>query len=205
MSRAVSGISTDFFKGAIRRLRTTLSGIEGRDISQDEMARRIGCTVAAYIQWEQGKRTPAGDWLLKMQTLAQEAGALDAFRLHVPVPSESKSKESSKDHRHRILAILDEGMKYAEEIFQLAQQGDAEAAAALASMASRLNTLSKRGPTKDEGAAAAGETGAALPSRMGLTLEHAARERRDASSSAPSQLPSFGPSSSRRTKRSTRK
>lgn len=37
--------------------------------TQEGMARRLGCTLSGYIQWEKGRRVPGGDWLLKLMAL----------------------------------------------------------------------------------------------------------------------------------------
>ncbi len=51
---------------AVRRLRQALQE------TQEGMARRLGCTLSGYVQWEQGRRTPGGVWLLRMMALAPD-------------------------------------------------------------------------------------------------------------------------------------
>jgi DNA-binding XRE family transcriptional regulator len=52
---------------AIRELRRALG------VTQEGMARRLGCTLSGYIQWEKGRRVPGGEWLLKLMALCPDA------------------------------------------------------------------------------------------------------------------------------------
>jgi len=66
-------ISTTFLTSAILSLRQKLG------TTQEEMARQIGCTLAAYQRWETGKRTPRGDWMLKILVLCPDEETRAAF------------------------------------------------------------------------------------------------------------------------------
>ena len=70
-------ISTTFLTSAILSLRQKLG------TTQEEMARQIGCTLAAYQRWETGKRTPRGDWMLKILVLCPDEETRAAFFLDI--------------------------------------------------------------------------------------------------------------------------
>jgi transcriptional regulator with XRE-family HTH domain len=89
MSSVIFTPPIETISGAIRGLRERLGGI-----SQDAMARRIGCTVSAYVQWEQGRRVPAGDWLLKVLQLCPDADSLRTFGIDC---SQLKSQPAEAD------------------------------------------------------------------------------------------------------------
>ena len=63
------------FRPAILSLRETLGE------TQEGMARRIGCSFAAYSKWEHGKATPNGGWLLKLLALCPDDACRAAFGL----------------------------------------------------------------------------------------------------------------------------
>ncbi len=83
MSRENIEVSTTFFRTAILSLRQKLTLFEGKKVSQDEMARRIGCPVRSYVRWEMGEVIPSGDWLIKMMRLCPDAPSLAAFGLDI--------------------------------------------------------------------------------------------------------------------------
>ena len=76
-------ISTTFLTSAILSLRQKLG------TTQEEMARQIGCTLAAYQRWETGKRTPRGDWMLKILVLCPDEETRAAFFVDI---SQASSK-----------------------------------------------------------------------------------------------------------------
>jgi len=43
------------------------------------MARRLGCTLSGYIQWEKGRRIPGGDWLLRLMALCPDEETRSLF------------------------------------------------------------------------------------------------------------------------------
>lgn len=61
------------FKAAIKSLRNTL------DLSQEEMAARIGSTYASYRQWESGRSIPGGKWLIRILRLCPNGETRAAF------------------------------------------------------------------------------------------------------------------------------
>jgi predicted transcriptional regulator len=65
-------ISTDILMGAIRTLRHRVAETEGEPISQEEMARRVGCTLAGYRKWEAGTAIPRGEWMLRILALCPD-------------------------------------------------------------------------------------------------------------------------------------
>jgi transcriptional regulator with XRE-family HTH domain len=73
---------------AIRELRQALG------VTQEGMARRLGCTLSGYIQWEKGRRVPGGEWLLKLMALCPDVetrslfeAAVNTFRSVSPAPA----------------------------------------------------------------------------------------------------------------------
>jgi transcriptional regulator with XRE-family HTH domain len=62
---------------AIRSLRQAL----GR--SPKVMAQILGCSLSAYLKWEQGSVVPGGEWLLRMLQLCPDEETRNAFRIRV--------------------------------------------------------------------------------------------------------------------------
>lgn len=81
MSIETSGIKSRGIAQAIRQLRDAL------EETQEGMARRLGCTLSGYIQWEKGRRIPGGVWLLKMIALAPDSETVRLFQDPAPGPS----------------------------------------------------------------------------------------------------------------------
>jgi transcriptional regulator with XRE-family HTH domain len=75
------------------------------------MARRLGCTLSGYIQWEKGRRIPGGDWLLKLMALCPDEEArnlferpIESFRRNVegiPLPARGAAPTSSTTPQQR--------------------------------------------------------------------------------------------------------
>ena len=65
-------ISTEIFADAIRQLRERLGELDGRNVTQEEMARRVGCTLAGYRKWEAATAVPRGDWLIRLLALCPD-------------------------------------------------------------------------------------------------------------------------------------
>lgn len=82
MSRGILKVSKDIFVLPIRTLRHRIGEIEGAVVSQEEMARRIGCTHAAYRKWEVGT-TPGGEWMLRILALCPDEETRAAFFLDI--------------------------------------------------------------------------------------------------------------------------
>jgi transcriptional regulator with XRE-family HTH domain len=74
---------------AIRELRQALGD------TQEGMARRLGCTLSGYIQWEKGRRVPGGDWLLRLMALCPDEDTRDLFEERV----ETYREQASPSHR----------------------------------------------------------------------------------------------------------
>jgi len=55
----------------MKALRSRLSQIEGRNVTHQEMVRRIGCSNGAYRKWQSGT-IPRGDWMLKILALCPD-------------------------------------------------------------------------------------------------------------------------------------
>ena len=104
---------------AVRQMREAL------EETQEGMARRLGCTLSGYIQWEKGRRTPGGAWLLKLIALAPDSQTQQLFQeqvLAAPAPLEAASarprpavrtgsttpdqRRQAKDLAHEAIAIL---------------------------------------------------------------------------------------------------
>lgn len=78
-----------FLGDAIRALREALT------LSQEEMAHQIGCTYAAYRQWEAGRRVPSGDWLIQILAMCPDRESMEAFGLHFPQTERSSTRPKS--------------------------------------------------------------------------------------------------------------
>jgi transcriptional regulator with XRE-family HTH domain len=73
----------------IRELRQVLGD------TQEGMARRLGCTLSGYIQWEKGRRVPGGDWLLKLMALCPDEDTRGLFEQQI----ESYREQASPSRR----------------------------------------------------------------------------------------------------------
>jgi transcriptional regulator with XRE-family HTH domain len=98
-------ISTTFLTSAILSLRQKLG------TTQEEMARQIGCTLAAYQRWETGKRTPRGDWMLKILVLCPDEETRSAFFVDIgeissKIPLISRPKEPIEKGAPRAGAMM---------------------------------------------------------------------------------------------------
>ena len=114
-----SGLAT-----AIRTLRRKLGE------TQEGMARRLGCTLSGYIQWEKGRRIPGGDWLLRLMALCPDEEArnlferpIDNFRKQVEgLPSQVRGVTSTSSttplQRRQARAIAREAIDILYEIGQ---------------------------------------------------------------------------------------
>lgn len=91
MSREIVAAQQKKISLGIVRLRKDLG------FSQDRMARELGCTVSAYQQWEQGRRLPGGEWLLRLLQMCPDRESLKAFGLQVP--------EDGKNDARKILNV----------------------------------------------------------------------------------------------------
>ncbi len=113
------GLST-----AIRALRERLGE------TQEGLARRLGCTLSGYIQWEKGRRVPGGDWLLRLMALCPDEETRDFFasqgeavRKQVPaVPSRVRkiipASSTTPQQRRQARALAREAIDILYEIGQ---------------------------------------------------------------------------------------
>jgi transcriptional regulator with XRE-family HTH domain len=77
MSSAKLKLKETALATAIRDLRQALGD------TQEGMARRLGCTLSGYIQWEKGRRVPGGDWLLKLMALCPDEDTCGLFEQQI--------------------------------------------------------------------------------------------------------------------------
>lgn len=77
----------NFFKDAILHLRRRLGGVDSNGsprISQAEMAKRIGCDLGTYQDWEAGRRNPRGEDFVRLLKLCPDDEALGRFGVECP-------------------------------------------------------------------------------------------------------------------------
>ncbi len=129
---------------AILRLRSALGE------TQEGMARRLGCTLSGYIQWEKGRRIPGGDWLMKLMALCPDGDTrslfeeqIDSFRQEAgrgPAPSRTPPTTGSTTpgQRKEARAIAREAI---EILFELGQAGYRPADQKLKRFADELNRV----------------------------------------------------------------
>jgi transcriptional regulator with XRE-family HTH domain len=100
MSSAFLEISTTFLADNISRLRTRLG------LSQEGLARKLGCPLRSYQRWEKGESEPGGTWLLKMLRVAADAGplaetlrdfGLDIEKFRDQYPSSQVAREGAEE------------------------------------------------------------------------------------------------------------
>jgi len=111
---------------AVHRLRSALGE------TQEGMARRLGCTLSGYIQWEKGRRIPGGDWLLKLMALCPDEDTRSLFEEQIDFyrqeagrgPAQSRtplaSSSTTPEQRKQARAIAREAI---EILFELGQAG----------------------------------------------------------------------------------
>lgn len=129
---------------AIRQLREALGE------TQEGMARRLGCTLSGYIQWEKGRRLPGGDWLLKLMALCPDEETRDLFQEQVPplagrpgtsplrMKKQLRSSSTTPEQRRQARAIAREGI---EILFKLGQAGYRPADQKLRQIADAINRV----------------------------------------------------------------
>ena len=129
---------------AIRRLRQALL------LTQEGMARRLGCTLSGYIQWEKGRRVPGGEWLLKLMALCPDAETrslfeeqVNAFRGVDPAPSAAKAapvraSSTTPGQRRQARAMCREAI---DILFELGEEGYRPADQKLRQFADELNRV----------------------------------------------------------------
>jgi transcriptional regulator with XRE-family HTH domain len=111
---------------AIRELRQALGD------TQEGMARRLGCTLSGYIQWEKGRRVPGGDWLLKLMALCPDEDTrglfeqqIESYREQAGPPRRQAARlarvaSTTPEQRRQAKAIAREAI---EILYELGQAG----------------------------------------------------------------------------------
>jgi transcriptional regulator with XRE-family HTH domain len=129
---------------AIRELRQALG------VTQEGMARRLGCTLSGYIQWEKGRRVPGGEWLLKLMALCPDAETrslfeeqVNAFRGVPPGPSVApaasvRGSSTTPAQRKQARALCREAV---DILFELGEAGYRPADQKLRQFADELNRV----------------------------------------------------------------
>jgi transcriptional regulator with XRE-family HTH domain len=129
---------------AIRQLREALGD------TQEGMARRLGCTLSGYIQWEKGRRVPGGDWLLKLMALCPDEETRLLFQEQVPrfpgqpgsslprIKKQLRISSTTPEQRRQARAIAREGI---EILFKLGQAGYRPADQKLQQFADAVNRV----------------------------------------------------------------
>jgi transcriptional regulator with XRE-family HTH domain len=129
---------------AILKLRSSLGE------TQEGMARRLGCTLSGYIQWEKGRRIPGGDWLLKLMALCPDEDTPSLFEEQIdfyrqesgrgrsPSRTPPASSSTTPEQRKQARAIAREAI---EILFELGQAGYRPADQKLKRFADELNRV----------------------------------------------------------------
>jgi transcriptional regulator with XRE-family HTH domain len=130
--------------GAIRQLRRTLGE------TQEGMARRLGCTLSGYIQWEKGRRVPGGEWMLKLMALCPDSRSRRLFEEQIgsrrkpPAeraalsPAAVRSASTTPEQRRQARALAIEAI---EILAELGERGYRPADQKLKRLADELNRV----------------------------------------------------------------
>jgi len=128
----------------IRQLRQALGE------TQEGMARRLGCTLSGYIQWEKGRRVPGGDWLLKLMAICPDKETRSLFEEQIDsyrgqsassapqAKTTLRSSSTTPEQRRQARAIAREAV---EILFELGQAGYRPADQKLKRFADELNRV----------------------------------------------------------------
>jgi transcriptional regulator with XRE-family HTH domain len=128
----------------IRELRQVLGD------TQEGMARRLGCTLGGYIQWEKGRRVPGGDWLLKLMALCPDEDTRGLFEQQIESHRERagpsrrqvarpvRVASTTPEQRRQARAIAREAV---EILYELGQAGYRPADQKLRQFADELNRV----------------------------------------------------------------
>lgn len=142
-------------KGKLEEKQTTLSAAirqlrQALRVTQEGMARRLGCTLSGYIQWEKGRRVPGGEWLLKLMALCPDAETrslfeeqVNAFRGIPPAPSAApappvRGSSTTPAQRKQARAMCREAI---EILYELGEAGYRPADQKLRQFADELNRV----------------------------------------------------------------
>jgi len=129
---------------AVQQLRQALGH------TQEGMARRLGCTLSGYIQWEKGRRVPGGDWLLKLLALCPDEDTRGLFEDQIEAYREQtgasgaqparavRVSSTTPDQRRQARALAREAI---EILYELGQAGYRPADQKLKQFADQLNRV----------------------------------------------------------------
>lgn len=94
MSRGKKTALENNFSEAIKQLQARLKE------TQEGMARRIGCTLGAYVKWRRGERLPSAEWLVRILNVCPDEGTREAFGVDPRNPANTQKaiKEDWKMH-----------------------------------------------------------------------------------------------------------
>lgn len=114
------------------------------------MARRLGCTLSGYIQWEKGRRVPGGDWLLKLMALCPDEDTRGLFEQQIAsyreqagasraqTPRPVRLSSTTPEQRRQAKAIAREAI---EILYELGHAGYRPADQKLRQFADELNRV----------------------------------------------------------------
>ena len=144
MSRVKLKESPTALAVAVRQLRLALAE------TQEGMARRLGCTLSGYIQWEKGRRMPGGDWLLKLMALCPDEKTRNPFEEQIQFyrgqatasrrqpKTVVSSSSTTPEQRRQARALAREAI---EILFELGEVGCRPADQKLKQFANELNRV----------------------------------------------------------------
>ena len=94
----------NIFPAAIRSLH------ERRRMTQEDMARQLGCSLRTLTQWLAGEREPSGRWLIKLLNLCPDRRSLEEFGIRIAWLSqeeEPKDLNLSNVEKSTILRVIE--------------------------------------------------------------------------------------------------
>lgn len=88
-------MSREKVEGTEKNISSAIQGLQSRlGETQEGMARRIGCTLGAYVKWRRGEREPSGAWLIRMINLCPDDDSLKTFGIEIPQSSLEKTRKA---------------------------------------------------------------------------------------------------------------
>lgn len=106
MSREKLALTNRILAGTIRRLRQRLTELEGTEVTQEEMAQRLGAKVFPYQNWERGRSSVPGIYVLRMLALCPDEETRGAFFVDIgetgsKIPSSSRPEVPKEETETR--------------------------------------------------------------------------------------------------------
>jgi transcriptional regulator with XRE-family HTH domain len=95
-------------------------------LTQEGMARAVGCTLSAYVKWRRGEREPSGRWLARMISLRPDNETLADFGIISSPRPEGKMESKEVEIRRKLAAVAEMLMEIqgeAERGNRLAREG----------------------------------------------------------------------------------